>query len=65
MSVAKEEPKPQKRARDEFRPKWSAPAMPNLEFVFSERDLTDFLREGEVARLPGERASEEPEDSEA
>jgi len=64
VSVAKEEPKPRKRARDELRSKWSAPPMPKLSSLSATRELEDFLREGEVSRLPGRSTPEGPEDTE-
>jgi hypothetical protein len=52
VSVAKEQTKTEKQARDEIRPRWAAPPTPKLGFDFSDQELSDLLKEGQVIRLP-------------
>jgi hypothetical protein len=42
--------KAEKYIRDEIRPRWAAPAFPNLSFDLAEQDLAPFFKEGEQPR---------------
>jgi hypothetical protein len=59
VAVAKESIKPKRYPMDEIRPRWSVPPLPNLSFTFASQDLTDFLKEGQVARFREEISSAE------
>lgn len=65
VTVAKESIKPKKYPMDEIRPRWSVPPLPNLSFNFAGQDLTDFLKEGQVARFRQEISSEEDSSEES
>ncbi len=54
-AVAKEPVKPKKSPRDEIKPRWKAPATPNLGFEPSARPLADFLKQGRIVRARPER----------
>ena len=49
-AVAKEPAKAKKLPRDEIKPRWKAPATPNLRFEPSPRPLADFLAQGKIVR---------------
>jgi hypothetical protein len=61
VSVAKEPIKGEKSMRDEIQSRWEAPAFPKLSFNLADRDLGDFLKEGQVYRSREEEPTEEPE----
>jgi hypothetical protein len=48
VGIAKEPPRAKKFPRDEMRPRWRAPAFPNLTHRIAKQDLRDFLEEGQV-----------------
>lgn len=51
VPIAKPRPKGKKAPRDEFRPRWSAPAFPKLSFRVAGQKLADFLIEGQPPKL--------------
>jgi len=65
VAVAKEPIKPKRYPMDEIRSRWSVPPLPNLSFTFASQDLTDFLKEGQVARFREEISPEEDSSEES
>jgi hypothetical protein len=48
VCIAKEPPRSKRLPRDEVRPRWNAPAFPNLTDRVAKEDLGAFLRRGQV-----------------
>ena len=48
VPIGREPTKSQRQSMDEIRPRWEAPPLPKLSFIFADMDLESFLREGQV-----------------
>ena len=59
--LGKKPVKHKKRAKDQPRPRWEKPVLPNMGFDLAVQTLLDFLNEGRIAPL---EAAEETETSE-
>jgi len=53
VAPGKDPVKAERYIRDEIRPRWAAPAFPNLTFKLAEQDLASFFKEGEAPRQIG------------
>ena len=51
VNIAKEPNKTKKSPRTEIRPRWKAPAFPQLTFKIANQDLGDFLKHGQAAGI--------------
>ena len=62
VASGKEPVKHERRVMDEIRSRWSAPPTPNFSFNFADRELADFLKEGQVAPFTEKKSSEDSQD---
>ena len=59
VSIAKDPVKGKKQAKDEIRPRWAIPSLPEFGYKVADLDLTEFLSEGLVKHYPEVKSTDE------